>query len=175
MSNEPKPGRSLAELFTYARLMETEAAKRYAQLADMMSAHNNVELAAFFRRMSEIEWLHVYRVGELRREAGVEESEQARQKPGGALEAPEVPDPMDVHYLHRPYHALQLARQYEERAFRFYADLARVAETEEVREQARRFAAEEENHIREVEKWLSRQPVPEQGWDEDPDPPNEAE
>lgn len=174
MSAGDTPGRSLDELFAYARRMETEAAKRYAQLAEMMSVHNNPELAAFFKRMAEIEWLHVYRVGEMRREAGV--AEQGRlPSPGVGLDGAEAPDITDVHYLHRPYHALELARQYEERAVRVYAELANSAADEEVRAAAARMTAEEQAHVRELDRWLTRYPKPEPGWDEDPDPPNESE
>lgn len=174
MSGKLKPNRSLEELFEYAKAMEVEAARRYVQLADMMASHNNPELAALFKRMADIEWVHAYHVGELRREFGVPESAE-RAGPGIGLNGAEVPDPLDMHYLHRPYHALELARQYEERSARFYSEVADSAENEEVRTMALRFAAEEETHIRELERWLSRYPEPEQDWDDDPDPPNEVE
>jgi len=169
-----KPNRSLEELFEYARAMEMEAARRYFQLSDMMAQHNNSELAELFRRMADIEWVHVYHVGEIRREMGVPESTR-RVYPGLGLDGAEVPDPLDMHYLLRPYHALALAREYEKRAAQFYAELAESAENEDERLMAQRFAAEEETHIRELEQWLERYPKPEHGWDEDPDPPNEPE
>ncbi len=174
MSDRLEPSRSLEDLFEYARAMETEAARRYFQLSGMMDQHNNAELAQLFRRMADIEWMHVYHVGELRREMGVPEA-ASQARPGLGLDGAEVPDPLDVHYLHHPYHALELARHNEERAAHFYADVAASAENEGVRAMALRFAAEEQTHVRELERWLARYPKPEPGWDEDPDPPNALE
>ncbi|NMF88599.1 ferritin-like domain-containing protein [Aromatoleum petrolei] len=174
MSGKQKPNRSLEELFEYAMAMEREAARRYTQLSDMMAQHNNPEMADFFRRMADVEWLHVYNVGEIRREVGVPEN-IGKAKPGLGLDGAEVLDVLDIHYLQHPYHALTLARQHEERAVSFYTDLAGSAENEEVRAMARRFAGDEEAHVRELDRWLAHYPKPEEGWDDDPDPPNELE
>ena len=40
---------TLAELMSLALEMETEAAQRYAEFADAMEMHNNVDVAAVFR------------------------------------------------------------------------------------------------------------------------------
>lgn len=174
MRNKLKPNSSVEDLLEYAKTMETEAARRYFQLSEMMAQHNNQELAALFQRMADIEWVHVYHVGEIRRELGMPEATN-QTRPGLGLDGAEVPDLLDMHYLLRPYHALALAKKYEERAVCFYNELADAAENEDVRTMALRFAAEEETHVRELQRWLARYPEPEEGWDEDPDPPNESE
>ena len=51
--------RTLAELMAVALEMESEAAQRYAEFADAMETHNNVEVAALFRKMASIETGHV--------------------------------------------------------------------------------------------------------------------
>ncbi|MDR2187862.1 MAG: ferritin family protein [Azonexus sp.] len=174
MSEKPIPNRSLEELFEFARTMELEAARRYTQLSDMMAQHNNSELTDLFKRMADIEWLHVYNVEKARRELDVMEGTPSSY-PGFGLNAPEVPDFLSMHYLLRPYHALKLAMQHEERAAIFYTELADSTENDEVRAVALRFAEEEKNHVRELQQWLARYPEPEPGWDDDPDPPNELE
>lgn len=172
MTRQPtKAGQSIEELFAHASQMERTTAERYRELADMMSTHNNRELAELFRRMADIEWLHVYNVNALCREMNIDEP-PATVRPVGSGE---VPDFEDQHYLHRPYHALMLARGYEERARDFYAKLAADAMDEDIRQAALKLAAEEEMHIGELDKWLVRYPKPEAGWDEDLDPPVELE
>jgi len=44
-----------------------------------------------------------------------------------------------------------------------------------VRAAALEMAADEREHVRLIEEWLSRVPPPEPGWDEDPDPPAVAD
>lgn len=166
-----RPERSIEDLLAYARTMERAAAERYAQLAEIMAAHNNRELSELFRRMSEIEWLHVYGVGELSRELAVSD-EAVRPSAGDRLRGPEIPEVGDMHYMHSPHHALRLAYQYEQSALRFYLRLAESAEEAGLRSAARHLAAEEESHMRELERWLLRYPEPGPGWDHDPDPPN---
>jgi rubrerythrin len=166
-----KPERSVEELLAYARLMERAAAERYTELADIMTAHNNREVAEFFRRMAEIEWIHVYNVGELARELEVPD-DNVQPGSGDRLRGAEIPDLDDVHYLERPHHAIAHAYGYEQNAARFFRELAESAKTEQLRAAALRLAAEEEMHMRELERWLVRYPKPEAGWDDDPDPVN---
>lgn len=172
MTQEPKKvAQSIEELFAYASQMERNTAERYRELGEMMGAHNNRELAELFKRMAEIEWLHVYNVSALCREMDIEERAPTPRSVGKG----EVPDFEDMHYLHWPYHALMLARGYEVRAQEFYANMAEAAEDEDIRKAALKLAAEEEMHVQELDKWLVRYPKPEEGWDEDLDPPVELE
>ena len=48
-----------------AYAMEIEASDRYAEFADQMDAHNNAEVATFFRKLARIEALGYRRLAEL--------------------------------------------------------------------------------------------------------------
>ena len=54
--------RSLNELMGQALTMEREAVARYTELADMMETHNNLDVAALFRKMAGYEQLHVAQI-----------------------------------------------------------------------------------------------------------------
>ncbi len=162
---------SVAELLAHSLAIETEAAERYACLADQMEVHNNPEVAKLFRKMAEIEAMHIDHVHQL--SAGVELPhippwEYQWQDP----ESPEAPHDGDAHYLMTPYHAIELALRSEQRAADFFAAVAGSQTTEEVREMATRLAEEEREHVRLLEQWLARLPRPDEDWDEDLDPPN---
>jgi rubrerythrin len=150
-----------------ALAIELEAAERYGELADVMETHNNREVAALFRRMQAIEGLHA---DAIRTEMGW----TGAAPPGAALaepEGPETPAYDDVHYLMQPYHALAVALAAEERALRFFTDLARVATVDSVRAAALRLAGEEREHVELVREWMRKVPKPDHDWPVDPDPP----
>ncbi|RQH04882.1 ferritin-like domain-containing protein [Paraburkholderia dinghuensis] len=167
-------GRSLRSLFAYARDMERATAERYTQLADMLSAHHNDQVAALFKRLADIEWVHVYEVSALCVDMGVPE-DVVQSRPTDRLRGAELPDPGELHYLTTPYQAIELAYRGEQRAALFYEDVARTTPDAEVRELAQRFAEEERRHMRELDVWRSRYPPPAADWDDDPDPANEPE
>jgi rubrerythrin len=86
-------------------------------------------------------------------------------------EGPETVEPAELHYLMQPYHALAVALAAEERAERFFAELARTATVASVRDAARALADEERQHVELVRQWMSKVPAPERDWAVDPDPP----
>ena len=161
--------RTLRELMTRALTMETEASQRYAELADAMETHNNREVAALFRKLSEIEKKHAAQIVE---EMGVKAPPAvAPDDPGwGGSEAPETTPSDEVHYLMQPYHALKLALDAEQRAERFFANLARAATTPAVARAARAMQAEEREHVALVRAWLKKTRRPDRDWAHDPDP-----
>jgi rubrerythrin len=160
---------TLTELMAQALAIEIEATQRYAELADVMETHNNPEVAALFRRMAEIEGRHA---DAIRVEMGWTVSPPPAVRPAWTgPEAPETVEHNDLHYLMRPYHALQVALAAEERAERFFAELARIATVDSVREAARLLAAEEREHVELVRQWMTKVPAPERDWAVDPDPP----
>jgi rubrerythrin len=75
----------------------------------------------------------------------------------------------------QPYHALQMALAGEQRASRFFENVARSAKSATVRETALEMAAEEVEHVRLIEDWISRTPLPDENWAYDPDPPASAD
>jgi rubrerythrin len=161
--------RTLGELMSHALTMELEAAQRYSDLADAMDTHNNREVAALFRKMADIEEKHAAQIMAAMawREAPAPASVSP---PWEGFEAPETTAGDEVHYLMQPYHALQLAFVNEQRAERFYEQLARVATVASVRKAARALQAEEREHVALVKAWLDKTPKPDAHWADDPDP-----
>lgn len=166
----PAGPRSLGEFMAQAWAMEIEAAQRYAEFADAMETHNNLEVAAMFRTMAGYEGKHAEQI---LIEMGW--SSPPEPPPGGyrweGFEAPETVPIDEVHYLMQPWHALQLALACEEQAARFFAALAEVATEDSVRNAARELEAEEREHVALVRAWLDKVPKPDNDWAHDPDPP----
>lgn len=169
-SGAVKSIRSIDELMSYAYALEAEASERYAEFADAMEAHNNREVAELFRKLARIEHSHAEQVLEEMKWT----SAPAPAHGGYEWEGPEGPesgDITDLHYLMQPYHALQIALHNEKRARKFFADLVKKANSDSVRKAARELEKEEAEHVRLIEDWLKRTPLPEADWAHDPDPP----
>ena len=66
---------------------------------------------------------------------------------------------------------LQLALDNEERAERFFGQLARIATGESVRQAALKLQDEEREHVELVKAWMLKVTQPNGNWDHDPDPP----
>lgn len=156
-----------AELYAEALALETEAAERYADLADQMETHNNPEVARLFRKLAEIEARHAEA---LRRHADTSPG-AARQGSRLVSERPETAPLADAHYLMTPAHALQMALAGEERAETFFRGLASTGIDPEIRRLAAAFADEERGHVELLRQWLAKHPQPASGWADDPDPP----
>lgn len=149
--------------------MELDAAQRYAELADTMETHNNLEVAELFRKMAVIEGKHA---DQIMAEMGWSELPTHARAP--AWEGHESAESVPVeatHYLMRPWHALQLALAAEQRAERFFARLVAEASDESIKRAARELQLEEQEHVALIQQWLTRVPQPEAHWDDDPDPP----
>ncbi len=159
---------TLEALMAQALAMEFDAMQRYADLADAMETHNNREVADLFRKMSAIENKHA---AQIMAEMGWKQPPLAAAPAWEGFEAAETVALDDVHYLMRPWHALQLALRAEERAERFFARLAQAATVESVRRAALELQREEREHVELVRAWLARVPQPEPDWAVDPDPP----
>lgn len=161
--------RTLDEFMAQAWAMEMEAAQRYSDFADAMETHNNLEVAAMFRTMAQYEGKHAVQI---LAEMGWTEPPVV---PGSSFawpgfEAPETAPIDEVHYLMQPWHALQLALAAEERAERFFGELARIAKIESVRRAASLLQAEEQEHVELVKAWMKKVPKPDPDWANDPDP-----
>ena len=166
-----KAPRTLTEFMAQALAMEIEASQRYAEFADAMEIHNNLEVAALFRKMAEIEHKHATQI---MIEMGWKEmpailSEKASWE---GFEAPETTPGDEVHYLMQPYHALQLALVNEQRAERFFARLVHAATVPSVRKAARELHTEEREHVALIRAWIKKVRRPGRDWADDPDPPS---
>jgi len=158
----------VATFLAHALAMENEAADRYAELADTMEVHNNPEVAELFRQMSAFSRHHAASVAErtIPHELPELKSWQYRWN---SLEPPEVGAVEGTHYRMTPYHALSFALDNERRGRDFYAARAKDGETAEIRRLAAEMAEEEEEHVLELERWITSVPRPDVDWADDPD------
>jgi rubrerythrin len=162
--------RTLDEFMREALVMELDAAQRYTEFADAMETHNNLEVAALFRKMAGIEGKHAEQIMAEMGWTAIPAPWTAAA-PWEGFEAPESAPGDEVHYLMQPYHALELALANEQRAERFFARLARAATTAAVRKAARELQAEEREHVLLVRAWMKKVSKPHADWANDPDPP----
>jgi rubrerythrin len=150
--NETPPAHSLAEFLAHAIAMEQEAADRYLELADMMEAHANLEVAALFRDMVRYSTLHR---DSIRERAGATplpriRSWQYRWSAPGEVGGEEAFD-----YTLSPHAALEYARANEQRAMQFYRRIADTTADEGMRALAAEFADEEQEHTEALDRMLS--------------------
>ena len=162
---------SMTELLAHALALEIEAVARYAELADIMAAHNNQEVAELFKKMSQIEKLHVETIHEQI------DSRQLKKLPvikyqWISSEGPETTDLADLHYLMTPKQALHLALLNEQRARDYYQGIRQSTTDHDTRVLAEELAVEEEEHVALLQNWLAKIPVTEDHWDHDDDLPN---
>lgn len=165
---------SVGDLLKQAYAMELEAAGRYEEFAAQMELHNNLEVAALFRKFVEIERKHAAVIAaDLAEREIAATASSSLAMPG--KEGLETALGDELHYLMTPYHALEIALRNEERAFAFFDELAEGPVSEDVRKLARRFAEGEKEHVRLVRDWLARVPEPSEDWSYDPDAPRMPE
>lgn len=160
----------ITDLLSHALALEHEASDRYAELAELMEVHNNIDVAKLFDRMAEIEKLHVDQILRMVNKHEVKDLPSKEWK-WISPEGPETTDPEDLHYLMKPHHALQLALINEQRAFEYYDQVAKNAPDEASRNLAEELATEEEEHVALVKVWLDKYPEMDDDWDYDDDPP----
>ena len=167
-----KRSRAYEDFMAQAYAMEIDAAERYAEFADQMEVHNNLEVAQLFRKLSGIEGRHAKQILEEMGWPRMPEPVYALQW-GSADEPPETATVTELHYRMQPYHALEIALRNETRAEKFLARIARSSRTPaEVKRLAAEMAAEERELIQLIREWMERVPKPEPDWSRDPDPPN---
>jgi rubrerythrin len=162
--------RTMNELMAFAYALEIEAAERYAEFADAMEQHNNREVAELFRKLARIEHKHAEQILEEMRWSAPPKSPIGGYQWEG-LEGPETADFTNLHYLMQPYHALEIALLNEKRAFEFFSGLVRRATTDKIKRAAKEMAGEEAEHVRLIQNWMKKVPLPEPHWDADLDPP----
>ena len=162
--------RTMNELMAFAYALEIEAAERYGEFADAMEQHNNREVAELFRKLARIEHKHAEQILEEMRWTAPPKSPIGGYQWEG-LEGPETADFTTLHYLMQPYHALEIALLNEKRAFEFFSGLVRRATTDKIKRAAKEMAGEEAEHVRLIQNWMKKVPLPEPHWDADLDPP----
>lgn len=160
------------EFMAYAYALEVEAAERYEELAELMTTHNNREVAGLFAKLARIEGKHRDQIAA---RMGWTEAPVAPVFRWETPEGPETTDSGELHYLMRPWHALKLAEHNERRAVEFFEQFAAARVPAPVRAAAREMAEDEREHVRLIGEWLATVAPPEPGWDQDMDPPAGAD
>ena len=148
-----------ALFLAHACALEEDAAHRFADLSEAMKTYGNAEVAAFFGKMAEFSRLHL---AEARKRSGFRDlptlAPEDFQWPDG--ESPEAASMEGSHYLMTVEYALELALESERRGQAFYAEVAKTTTDSEVRMMAEEFAAEEAEHVAQLELWAKRYPAP---------------
>ncbi len=146
-----------ALFLAHACALEEDAANRFADLSEAMKTYGNLDVASFFGKMAEFSRLHL---ADARKRSGFRDlpalAPEDFQWPEG--ESPEAASMEGSHYLMTVEYALELALDSERRGLAFYADVAATTTDPEVRMMAQEFAAEEAEHVAELESWAKRFP-----------------
>jgi rubrerythrin len=142
----------------HAVQLEREAARRYEELAAAMGTEGNRELQAFFGRMAHYSRLHLAQAAARGgfRELPVIAAADFEWPEGTA---PETAGWAGVDSMMGPRAALQLALEGERSGHAYYAAVAATTADAELRAMAGEFAAEEAEHVRELEKLLAACPA----------------
>jgi rubrerythrin len=165
---------TMALFLAHAHALELEAAEQYSTIGDSMNTHNNPEVAEVFRKLGEGGQKHAQHILDI---AGTMELPHVApwDSPWGDGSSPEMASLEGTHYLMTPYHAFKLAHAAESSARNFYADVAEKSPNPDIQRLAKQFAEEEAEHVKMIDALITKYPEPEEGWDEDPDPPNMPE
>jgi rubrerythrin len=138
--------------------LERGAARRYEELAESMRADSNAEVEKFFRKMAGFSRQHLALAmerGGFRHLPALPAEEYVW--PDGV--SPEQFDWIGVDTMMDVDNALDLAIDGERRSHAFYAGIVTITHDPEVRAMAVEFAAEEAEHVAELEKWIARYTV----------------
>ncbi len=146
---------TLPVFLAHAIKMEDEAAERYLELADMMEAHNNVEVAKVFRDMNHYSILHG---DSIKKRATSVELPKMKLADFKWVTPPEVTDEEVFDYMLDPYRALEYARENEQLAAQYYQAVAEETQDEEVKRLATEFAQEEQEHTAALDNILANTP-----------------
>jgi rubrerythrin len=142
--------------------------------AHPMEVHNNPDVAALFRKLSEIEGKHIAQVAKLGEGKELPQIKAWEYK-WGTAESPETPEVDAVHYMMTPYLAIGMALRFERQAVAFFERIIETSQDTGLRAMAEEMVTDEREHVRLLSEWQARYPEPDEDWDEDPDPPNVVE
>jgi rubrerythrin len=162
--------KTVPEFLAHAIALEEESAQRFDELADALQVHHNGDVVELFRKMAHYSRLHLAEARDAAK--GMELPHYAPWQfewPGA--ESPETIEVEEAHYKMTPHHALSAALTSERRGEAFYSHIAATVEDAEVIRLAKEFSQEELGHVKLLEEWLGKYPLPEENWAEDMDPP----
>ena len=147
---------SVQTFLAHAIRLESAAAQRSDELADAMQTWGNREVEAFFRKMAEYSRLHLQ---EAMARAGFR---QVAELPADGYEwpdgvDPESPDWWGVDGMMGIEQAIENALEGEKRGLAYYEGVAAGTSNMKLKALAEEFAAEEREHVAELERVLHLQ------------------
>jgi len=147
---------SVQTFLAHAIRLESAAAQRSDELADAMETWGNREVEAFFRKMAEYSRLHLKEAMDL---AGFR---QVAELPADGYDWPDDVDPdspdwWGVDGMMGIAQAIENALAGEKRGLAYYENVAAGTSNMKLKALAEEFAAEEREHVAELERLLGGQ------------------
>ncbi|WP_028310535.1 ferritin-like domain-containing protein [Derxia gummosa] len=144
---------TVEEFLAHAVRIEQDAADRFGQLADAMKTAGNTEVSRLFRQFADYSRMHL---ADARSRAGYREipdlAHDDYQWPD--IESPETAAIWAADPQLGRGQALEIALEAEASSLAYYQSIAVATTDPEVRRFAKEFAVEEEEHVRELTRWL---------------------
>lgn len=162
--------KSKEDLFAQTLIMLSETVERYDLFADQMEMANNPSATEIFQWLSAKQTERSTTVESLSKELELPHIEPWNYNWDDAINV-DANGHTSAHYMMTSHHTLKFAIQVELSAAEFFASVASNAKNKELKKLAKGFAAEAKDFCKTLEQKLEQHPEPEEGWDEDPDPP----
>ncbi len=145
---------TVEEFLAYAIKLESEAADRFGQLADVMQANDNAGVATLFRRLSDYSRMHL---AEAQARAGFREvpNLSPTEFVWPDVESPEAAAIWAADPLIGRGEALDVAIAAETAGLRYYESVRDSTEDPEIMALAKAFVEEEVEHVAALEKWIT--------------------
>lgn len=145
---------TVEEFLAYSIHLEQEAAARFGELADAMESAGNRDVGKLFRRLSDYSKLHL---ADARARAGFREIPDiaAREFVWPDLESPEAAAIWGADPMISRDEALQIAVAAEMAGHDYYKKVLETTDDPEIKALAKEFAAEEAEHVAELQKWIA--------------------
>lgn len=142
---------TIEQFLAHAVTLEAEAAARFADLAETMRIYGHPDIAEFFSRMAQFSRLHL---AEARRRCGFRDVPDLLPGEAGFPdgESPEAASMAGSHYLMTIEQAFEIALDSERAGLAWYKGVAENTTDPEIRMMAEEFAAEEAEHVAELER-----------------------
>lgn len=148
--------RSAEDLLALCRAIDLACAEQLEDIAESFAMSNNRETARELRALAAWKSSHAPHCD------GTAPANWYIVNPG---------DPEALHYLMRPWHVVRIALANEDRFLAALQELAARPTNTSLRAAVDGLLARQRDNIAHLERRLAELPPPEDGWDEDPDPP----
>jgi rubrerythrin len=143
---------------SHAIQLEREAAERYEELHVAMREAGHQDASAFFGTMAVFAHKHLDEASAMGGSHEIPALDPNAFRWFGGV-SPEAPDLEALNDMADLQTALLMALQGEHRSHVFYKQVSELSQNEEVRRIAGVFAAEEADHVAQLQQWLARKPV----------------